>query len=413
MVQLNHRLLTCMWLFYFSATVLICLSTLYVIGIFGFVAYVREQLASQPPDFCPFASIIVPCRGADEGMKQNLTALFAQAYPQYEVIFVTGAEDDPSLDIIRELVVEYGKTGKVSTRTVIAGKANDSGQKVHNLRSAVREVSAHSEVLVFVDTDGRPNSSWLRSLVGPLAEETIGASTGYRWFVPATTSLSSQLRSVWNASIASALGPKREKNFCWGGSTAIRRSTFDKLNMQEHWRATVSDDFALTRALNEAKLPIHFAPACLVPASDSCSFRQLLEFTDRQLKITRVYATHLWKQVMLGSLFFCAVFFGGLVIVSVRAMLGAGYVVPLLMIVLIYILGTLRSFFRFLALSRAIQNHSGRLWASLPAHLILWPIASALFLWNSLVAAFSQRITWRGITYDLSTPGKTIIISRS
>jgi len=37
----------------------------------------------------------------------------------------------------------------------------------------------------------------------------------------------SHLRAVWNAAIASALGADEQKNFCWGGSTAIRRSTFE------------------------------------------------------------------------------------------------------------------------------------------------------------------------------------------
>ena len=40
------------------------------------------------------------------------------------------------------------------------------------------------EVLVFVDSDARPEKSWLKKLVAPLADETLGASTGYRWFLP-------------------------------------------------------------------------------------------------------------------------------------------------------------------------------------------------------------------------------------
>ena len=53
-------------------------------------------------------------------------------------------------------------------RVVIAGDAIESGQKVHNLRTAVANVDPKTEVLVFVDTDARPHASWLRSLVAPL-----------------------------------------------------------------------------------------------------------------------------------------------------------------------------------------------------------------------------------------------------
>ena len=159
-------------------------------------------------------------------------------------------------------------------------------------------------MLVFVDTDARPQANWLRSWCAPLADSNLGAATGYRWFIPVRGGFASQLRSVWNASIASALGEREDKNFCWGGSTAIRRSTFEKLQVTERWRGTVSDDFTVTRMLQEAKLPIHFVPACLVPSVGECSARELLEFTNRQLKITRVYAPHLMEATANRQLLF-------------------------------------------------------------------------------------------------------------
>ena len=171
--------------------------------------------------------------------------------------------------------------------------------------------------------------------MAPLVDERLGASTGYRWFIPLKGGLASHLRSVWNGSIASALGERGDKNFCWGGSTAIRRSTFDELGIRERWRGSVSDDFTMTRALQEARLPIHFVPACLVPSLDQCTVGELLEFTNRQLKITRVYAPHLWKPVLIGSVLFCAVFFGGLALVIVRGILGLPYIVPLAILLII------------------------------------------------------------------------------
>jgi ceramide glucosyltransferase len=46
------------------------------------------------------------------------------------------------------------------------------------------------------------------------------------------------------------------------------------------------------------------------------------------------------------------------------------------------------------------------------AHLMLWPLASVLYLFNALAAAVSRRITWRGITYELKSPTETVILSR-
>ena len=115
------------------------------------------------------------------------------------------------------------------------------------------------------------------------------------------------MRSAWNASIASALGPNTKTNFCWGGSMAIRRDVFERVGMREKWRGTLSDDFAVTRAMNEAGLPIVFVPQALTASVEDCSFREMLEFTTRQMKITRVYARPLWLLSFVGSAVFNAV----------------------------------------------------------------------------------------------------------
>ena len=213
--------------------------------------------------------------------------------------------------------------------------------------------------------------------------------------------IASQLRSVWNASIASALGSDTTKNFCWGGSTAIRRTTFERLNVSERWRGTVSDDFTLTRILREANLPIHFTPNCLVPSFGDCDFRELLEFTTRQIKITRVYAQHLWLPLLLGSSLFTIVFFGGfiLVILSNRTL------VPVVLAIL-FALGAAKSIIRWRAINIPMRRRD------LVAHIFLWPFASLLYLYNAIVAGFSRRIKWRGITYELKSPTEAVIISR-
>jgi cellulose synthase/poly-beta-1,6-N-acetylglucosamine synthase-like glycosyltransferase len=401
-----------MLLFYLFAALVIWLGILSLRSGFNFAAYVRREPARPLPDFTPFASVIAPCRGMDDGLRDNLAALFEQNYPAYEIIFVSDRADDPSLSVVEELIKSKNNSQRISARVVIAGGAVDCGQKVHNLRVAVSEVDPRSAVLVFVDTDARPQPGWLQSLVAPLANKKIGAATGYRWFIPVDSGLASHLRSVWNASIASALGEREDKNFCWGGSTAIRKSTFDKLQIKERWRGTVSDDFTMTRVLQEAKLPIHFVPACLIASLDDCNFRELIEFTNRQLKITRVYAAHLWKPVLIGSLLFCAVFFGGVALVIARAILHLPYAMPLAVLFLIYVLGAAKAYIRLKAVAIPLRSYQGQLSRGLPAQQLLWPFASALYLCNAVAAACSRRIKWRGITYELKSATEAVIISR-
>jgi len=388
--------------YYFFAVVAVWIGIKSLLGGVRYAAYVRRETGRPLPEYFPFVSVIAPTRHEEHGFEQNIQPLLTQEYPAYELLFVFDNEQDPSLEVVRN----------VGARIVVSGPATDTGQKVHNLIAAVDHLDPRCEVIVFVDTDARPSNDWLRQLVAPLADEDIGASTGYRWFVPEKGGLASRLRGVWNASVASALGAETTKNFCWGGSTAIRRSTFEKLKVVEHWRGTVSDDFTITRVLKEAKLPIHFTPHCLVPSVGDCGWDELVEFTTRQIKITRIYARHLWVALLLGSALFAIAFFGGIVLLGLRMFFGQSYWLLLSFLLVIFVLGAAKGLIRWRAVSIPLARYGPELRRDLAAHIFLWPFASLLYLYNAIVAAFSRRITWRGITYNLLSPTEAVIISR-
>lgn len=400
-----------MLIFYLLASLVVLQGLASLRGGVRWLAFFRRELEAKRTLHLPFASVFVPCRGIEQGLRANLSALFLQHYPAYELVFITDGADDAAHAVAEGLAREFEGQTVALARFVIAGRAVESGQKVHNLRAAIAEADSASEVFVFVDTDARPRTDWLRSLVAPLADERVGAATGYRWFLPERGGFATHLRSVWNASIASALGANDRRNFCWGGSTAIRRATFERLNMRERWRGTVSDDYVLTRALHDAKLPVRFVPACLTASLEDCSSGELLEFTTRQLKITRVYAPHLWRIVLVSNLLFTLVFFGGIALAVLRAALGLSFAWPLTLVCLVFVLGVWKSFFRLRAVALALEDQHARLAAGVWSHLLLWPLTAVLFLWNGLAAALSRRILWRGIGYELKSPTETAIIS--
>jgi ceramide glucosyltransferase len=428
--------------YYLLAIIALWLGLVSLRGGLRFSSYVRREMHASPANYTPFVSVLAPFRGLEEGLKENLTALFEQRYPAYEIIFVTDSAVDPGLRVVEGLresqsdklqFVDHNPNFSlrapreasslrrddnlkivgqgVASKIVIAGAASDSGQKVHNLSRAVSEIDPRTQVLVFVDSDARPHADWLQSLVAPLGG-SVEVTTGYRWFIPLRGSVSGHLQSVWNASIASALGEREDKNFCWGGSTAILRSTFEELRIVEKWRGSVSDDFTLTRVLQQAKRPIKFVPQCLIVSRADCTPIELLEFTTRQLKITRVYAGHLWKAILLGSSQFVIVFFGGLGLVVTRWGLGLPITLPLILISIIFALGAIKAWVRLRAVKVALTKYEVAARLSLPAHLLLWPFASALYLYNALAAAVSRRITWRGIRYELKSPVEAVIIAR-
>ena len=405
-----------LYVYYFFAAVLVFLGWQSLRGGILYLDFFKKELAKPPSDFTPFCSIIAPCCGLDEDLRENLAALFRQNYPRYEIVFVVDDQRDESVSVIEKLMSEppvFGADLKhpqtITTKLVIAGKSSGESQKVHNLRQAVTKVSGASEAFVFVDSDARPGANWLRNLVAPLSDENIGCATGYRWFISKNVGFASELRSVWNASVASALGADTKKNFCWGGSTAIRRDVFERLKIREKWRGTLSDDFAVTRMMKEANLPICFVPQALTATVENCNFRELLEFSTRQMKITRVYAEHLWRASLIGSYVFSTVFWTGVLLLFFVS--GEHFWLTLFFTGTIFALGAGKAFLRLQAVGLVLKDYEKELQRQLISHLFLWTITPLLYFYNSVCALLSRRIVWRGIEYELKSATETVILS--
>ncbi|MEQ1643180.1 MAG: glycosyltransferase family 2 protein [Pyrinomonadaceae bacterium] len=405
------------YVFYFFAAILVWLSFKSFRGGITYLRFFREELAKPRSTFTPFVTIIAPCRGIDDGLEQNLSALLEQDFPAYEVIFVVDDETDPAVEVISKIrsrkdveTPRVQENDQISTQLVIAPRAEACAQKVANLREAVLHANDRSQAFVFVDSDARPSTDWLRTLVAPLADENVGAAAGYRWFISTTPTFASEIRSVWNASIASAFGPNTHSNFCWGGSTAIRRDVFERIEMREKWAGTLSDDFAVTRVLNDAKLPVVFVPQALTASVENCIWTELFEFTTRQMKITRVYMTRLWVMSMIGSAVFNAVMIAAFLI-SIFAKDVFAVFVSIATLVLVSAFSIGKSWLRLKAVKLALPKYEAELTRQFWPHITLWLFTPSIFLYNSLAAAFSRRLTWRGITYELKSPTETVIIS--
>src|SRR5205085_3854807 len=158
--------------------------------------YVTRRLAA-PDGPLPPATVIVPVKGYDEGLRENLAALAALDYPDYELIVAAHSADDIPRGVL-----------PARAKIVLAhGGAADTSEKIQNLLAAVRVARKHSDVLAFADSDGRPGKRWLRALVAPLSEPGVGAVTGYRWFMCNPADFWSLMRAVWDAVAAGVLGP--------------------------------------------------------------------------------------------------------------------------------------------------------------------------------------------------------------
>lgn len=395
------------FVFYIFAAALVFFSYKSFRGGIDYLNYFKSELAKKKSDYAPFVSVIAPCRGLDEDLEENLGALFRQTFPRYEVIFVVDDERDEAVEIIKK--VSRRGAENAESKTVVAGKAENESQKVHNLREAVLQISDQTRVLVFVDSDARPAENWLRDLIAPLRDEKNGAATGYRWFISTKNNFGSELRAIWNASIASALGANLKSNFCWGGSMAMRRETFEKIMMRERWKGTLSDDFAVTRAMSESDLEIAFVPQALTASVENCSLRECLEFTTRQMKITRVYARHLWKLSFFGAGLFNLVWIWGIVNLFFYKTDSMAFWSSFTVLAAVSIFSIGKSWIRLKAVKLVLKDYEDQLTRQFLTQNTLWIFSPALFFYNCFCALLSRKIVWRGISYTLVSPSETII----
>lgn len=337
----------------------------------------RRQARESVVVFCP-------CKGVDTEFEANIRSILDQDYPRYTAVFIVESEDDPA----------YEKLQALGAQVLVAGRATSCGQKVHNLAFAVEQTLA-ADVFVFCDSDARFASNWLSRLVAPL--ELNNVTTGYRWYVANRFHFPTVMRSAWNASSVSILGD-HDRNFAWGGSTAIHRETFHRLNILEAWRGSVSDDYALTRAAQRAGVKIIFVPECLVPSYGECSFRELVEFTTRQIIITRVYHPSLWRLGFIGHVIYNAAF----------------WVLPFshpALWLAVYSVSIARSWVRFRAVrtvlpSPALSKHG---WF----YILSSPLVALLYVYNMVASALSTEIVWRQIHYKLISPNETRVVGGS
>ena len=371
------------WFWFFAGPALI-LAFLSLRGERKRAAYVAEQLSQAPPDGLPPATVIVPVKGDDHGLRENLAALAAQDYPDYELIVVAHRAADIPAGVLPD------RAQIVLAHAQEAG----TGEKVMNLRTAVRFARKNSQVFAFADSDGRVAATWLRALAAPLADESVGAATGYRWYAPAPPDFWSLMRSVWDAVIAGTLGPGANA-FAWGGSMATRRSTFYEIRVPEFWQGTVSDDYALSDAVRQAGLRIAFVPGAMAVSEGRTTARAFLRWARRQMTITRVYRPRLWWMALAAHVLYC----GGMaaaIIASIRGSLGAEWV-----LVAQLSPGMLKGANRATLAKAELPEYESWFKRHAWVHAIWVPLATWLWLIVLLTSAVGNRIEWRGNRYDL------------
>ncbi len=393
-------------LFYILAFLQILLGAYLIWQVLQWLGYVRRRLHTDPGFYAPRVAVLCPCKGIEPGLERNLISLTEFERQNYEIFFILASGSDPA----RSIVERVAKTSRVKAQVIIAGSPTNSGEKVNNLRVAVEQLPPEFEVLVFTDSDGRPGKGWLHHLVAPLGDVRIGATTTMRWLIPNRSNLPTTLLAAWNAPVVTMLSEKG-RNFCWGGGTAIRRSIFEQSGVLDEWKNSVSDDYSLTRALERNNRSIVFIPECLTLSYVETDFPGLLEFTNRQILITRVYASNVWAPAAVTHLLYCLTLLFGVVLIlsDVFEQRPAFHIVMLTFLPVL--LSAIRSSIRLIGVTEALPAGRSQIMGQAWIYILLTVFIPFLYLVNFVNSLVTRKIRWRGMAYELIGPEQTRIVS--
>ncbi|MGZ4894229.1 MAG: glycosyltransferase [Halobacteriota archaeon] len=367
--------------------ILIILASLWVIGGYGMLGLwvivdTRAKKRVFPP-YTPAVSVIVPCKGTDHGFHENIPAFLSQDYPRYHTLFVVDSKDDPAYSALDHLTRD-----KPNAHLALTNPASGCSGKVAALLTGLAS-TADAEVLVFADSDMKPDTRWLRNLVSPLQDETIGATTGYRWYF--STNWKTLLFSTWNMlSIVGNFYPSPA--WAWGGSTAMRKDVFEKLHIKEAWKTAISDGNVLSAAVKKAGYTIYFQTECIMESPPETSVRRFMRWGTRQFTWLRWYHPLLWLATLTA-------FVGTVVIeLGLASLLFVGsYISGVLLcsLILFQILFGLSGIY----LIPKNMVYPKERYSSKIDYALITPVVFLLVAQSIAVSAITREIQWAGRSY--------------
>ena len=399
--------------YYYLMIIALILEGFLFLQILSNYRYALKKYKKERNWYRPRTALIIPCKGIDCDFKKNITSLIKQDYSNFLVYFIVEEKTDPAYEQLCELKQQLAPFSKaLDIQILIAGSGTEStcSQKIHNLLYCYNRLSSDVEILAFADSDICARPEWLSHLVYPLRQSKVGATSGYRWYVPKRNNLATLALSAINAKFAQLFG-NTVFNQAWGGSMAIKVDTFKALGVDKSWTTALSDDLCLSFLVKRAGKKIAYVPACLVATYEATTWPRLYEFCRRQFLITRISRPRSWWSTLITSIITIFGIWVG-TLVAFYAVLAGNKNFPILFIMPAFFCFAQLTFavLRQKMIAQLLEDELPGMKRAMIADILLFWLWSPLLFFFIVSSAFGRTITWRGIKYKLLSPTKTIII---
>ncbi len=330
-----------------------------------YLALPRKFKTTYAGKYTPKTLVIVPSRGTDYSMTDNLKSIKNQKNENFSIICVVDSEDDPSVKNIKEAGLDY----------IISNYRSGGSGKVRAIATALDRFRDF-EVYVVADTDIRASPDWLVNLIRPLSLKKYGLSTTFPYF-KSVGNFWSKFKTVWGF-VGRGMMESKITVFGWGGSMAFRKELIEgKIG---EFAQDVSDDMAITRICKERGLQIAYVPEASPEIYSPDDWGTFKEWSIRQ---TSLLVSRNKSAFTIGILLY-----GSMSLLIVASLVFGAIISPIFFLWLIpLILSEIK-------ISKRLREH--KIW-----YYISGIIMPFFYTWNLYRARKTESITWRGVRYKL------------
>lgn len=346
----------------------------------------------------PTVGLIIPAAGTHPDMESSIRSLLSQSYAgTVQPVIVTATAEEPAADLAERLKADFP-----ALRHVVAGRAEECGQKNFNSLAGVSSLGKSVEIYAFCDSTHAASPDFLSRLVSPIALGRAEFTTGYHEVVPQDDSPFTLVYTmcVLFMRLMQALASLTEP---WGGAMAVRRHTFEEAGIAGFWSTNVVDDCSLTMFLKEKGVRVKLCPGALL-RTKAAEHRYSVwrAWLDRQILFLKFCVPAQW--VLLGVfsfIVFIAPFMSALALLGLAVFHPSGVLLA----------------FSVLYLGLAAVA-SARLRPLVARHIpmVRWYscflLLCVLFFVSFLSTVRKSGILWHGIWYEVRRGGRVESITR-
>lgn len=198
----------------------------------------------------PEVSVIKPVHGLEPRLRENIESFFRQDYPHYEILFGADTEDDPALEIVREVSARFPQ---VPSRIIAHGVPPWPNPQTYSLHCLSKQ--SKFGVIVASDSDVEVAPNYLREVVAPLLKPGIAMSTclyrgknvGDFW-----SNQTAMLMSVEEPAGVLVANLLEGMKFGLGPTIAVRREALEEVGGYEKFYDYSANDFILGNLIHKA-----------------------------------------------------------------------------------------------------------------------------------------------------------------